>query len=132
MPGIDLTSSSAERRPPVRFEMVPPVATSRTRGTFCADAAVADSNAANSAARLLRRRMRVGMEGIQVPVEESPDAIPRVALLARVLRLPGLRVDAAVEGMAARRVVVNRRLRQRRLAREHRVHPLHILFCVHR
>src|SRR5258707_10860491 len=99
MPGIDLTSSSAESRPPVRFEMVPPVATSRTRGTFWADAAVAHSNAANTAATtsrgLFRRWRHVGMERIQVPVEEGPDAIPRVALLARILGLPRLRVDAA-------------------------------------
>src|SRR5258705_13223363 len=107
MPGIDLTSSSAERRPPVRFERVPPVATRRTRGTSCADAAVAHSKPANIAApaarRLFRRARYVGMEWIQVPVEEGPDAIPRVALLARVLGLPRLRVDAAVEGMTARR-----------------------------
>jgi len=32
MPGIDATNSSAVSRPPLRFEIVPPVATRRTRG----------------------------------------------------------------------------------------------------
>ena len=36
MPGIDLTSSSALSRPPVRLEIVPPVATRRTRDTAAA------------------------------------------------------------------------------------------------
>src|SRR5438445_13133142 len=107
MPGIDWTSSSADRRPPVRFEIVPPVATSRTRGTSCADAAVPHSSAANTAAMtrgLLRRRtcpehrqdtlfgrrVHLGMKRIQVPVEEGPDAIPGIALLARILRLQRL------------------------------------------
>src|SRR6185503_6469987 len=110
-------------------------ATRRTRGTSCADAAAADSNAANTAApetrRLFRRARYLGMEWIQVPVEEGPDAVPRVALLARVLGLPCLRVDAAVEGMAARRVVVDHRLGQRRLASAQRVHQLPVFFDVH-
>src|SRR4029077_4519543 len=103
-----LTSSSAVRRPPVRLEIVPPVATRRMRGasvaTCAAGAGWARAEVAMRSARmtrLLRRRMHVGMERIQVPVEERPHAVPGVALLACVLRLPCLRVDAAVEGVAA-------------------------------
>src|SRR5213593_3849953 len=132
---MDATSSSAERRPPVRFEMVPPVATSRTRGVSWADATVAQSNAVDSVAmarrRLLRGQMHVGMERIQMPVEERPDTIPGVTLLARVLRLPRLRIDATVERVASRGVVVHYRFGQRRLPRAQRVHQLHVFFDVH-
>src|SRR5580765_5392374 len=128
MPGIDCTSSSALRRPPVRLEIVPPVATSRTRGTSCARAAAGASKAisATPSKALFRRRMHVSMKRIQVPVEKGPDPIPGIALLARVLGLPGLRVHAAVEGVAARRVVVDHRLRQPGLAGAQRVDQLHV------
>src|SRR5258706_16246619 len=109
MPGIDCTSSSAVSRPPVRLEIVPPVATSRTRGTSCARAGGGDRSAISATPRtaLFRGRTHVGMKRIQVPIEKRPDAVPGIALLARVLRLPRLRVDAAIEGMSARRVVVD-------------------------
>src|SRR3954454_8735203 len=156
MPGIAVTSSSAVSRPPVRLEMVPPVATRRTRGasvagcgagTACAEAVRATSSAITAAARtrdcaemctrrrpagrLSGRRVRLTMERIQVPVQERPHAIPRIALLARVLRQPRLRIDAAVEGVAARRIVVDRRLGELRLARAQRVDELHVLLEVH-
>src|SRR5712691_4964746 len=72
MPGIDCTSSSAVRRPPVLFEIVPPVATRRTRGTSCADATRARSAHTATAATtmLFRRRLHVVMKWIQVQVEE--------------------------------------------------------------
>src|SRR4051812_23621461 len=138
MPGIDLISSSAVRRPPVRLEMVPPVATSRTRGTTavaavcgCGDVATAcarqsrgvrtTTESATTAAQPVRaagllpaRRAKFGMKRIQVPVEEGPHAVPGIALLARVLRLPGLRIDAAIEGVTTRRVVVNHGFGERR------------------
>src|SRR5215831_10194088 len=159
MPGIALTSSSAVNRPPVRLEIVPPVARSFTRGASTAGAAggwVAVAVCAavtaswtiarsarvastltkrlpvgSAALTLFRRLVHLGMEWIQMPVEESPHPVPRIALLARVLRLPRLRIDAAVEGVAAGRVVVDHRLGERRLARAQRVDELHVLFDVH-
>src|SRR6266498_1614761 len=110
--------------------MVPPVATSRTRGTSCAETAVAQSKtaAATTTRRrwLFRRRVHVGMERIQMPVEEGPDAIPGIALLARVLRLPRLRVHTPIERVAAGRIVVDHGFGEQRLARAQRVHQLHI------
>src|SRR6185369_13495209 len=105
-------------RPPVRLEMVPPVATSRTRGTSCACAADETRSAkrATPSAALLRRGTHVRMKRIQVPIEKRPDAVPRVALFPRILRLPGLRIHTAIEGVASRRVVVDHRFGQRRLA----------------
>src|SRR6185503_15820440 len=120
MPGIDFTSSSAVRRPPARLEIVPPVATSRTRGNAlsCAHAAGGSSRRRIRKTKtvLPRGRPQFGMERIQVPIEEGPHAVPRVALLARVLGLPRLRIDAAVERVAARRVVVDHGFGERRLA----------------
>src|SRR4051794_15732059 len=122
MPGMARTSSSALSLPPVRFEIVPPVATSRTRGASCARETAGISHARSTTARtaLFRRRVHVGMERIQIPVEKRPDAVPRVALLARVLGLPCFRVDAAIEGVAAGRAVVDHGLGQPRLARPQR------------
>src|SRR5262245_33032004 len=127
MPGIALTSSAAVRRPPVRLEIVPPVATSFTRGSGVVEAGCGAGCALALAAtamltmtrnaRLFGRRAEIGMERIQIPVKESPHPVPRVALLARVLGLPRLRIDAAVEGVTAGRVVVDHRLGQLRLAR---------------
>src|SRR5512133_1788894 len=58
--GMRLTSSSAVRRPPVLFEMVPPVATRRTRGRSGAGAwvvaAVACAKADRSASASVKRR----------------------------------------------------------------------------
>ena len=52
------------------------------------------------------------MEGIQIPVEKCPHAVPRIALLARILRLPRFRIHPPVERVAAERgipyVIVNR------------------------
>src|SRR5262245_55746435 len=157
MPGIDLTSSSAVSRPPSRLEIVPPVATRRTRGrtvAACCDADAAragcdcgqaDGEPARMASTAKIRRMSCfelsgpgsaggGRNGavkrIQIPVEERPHAIPRVTLLSRVLGLPGLRIDAPIERMPAWRVVVDHCFGELWLARAQRVDELHVFFDV--
>src|SRR5216110_781602 len=70
-----------------------------------------------SSLRRRRRRHAAVAKRIEIPVEERPHAVPRIALLPRVLRLPRPRIDEAIEGVAARRVLVHLRLRQERLAR---------------
>src|SRR5687767_3166494 len=47
-----------------------------------------------------RRRLRAVLVRSQVPVEESPDSVPRVDLLGGIVALEGARIDAAVEGVA--------------------------------
>src|SRR5262249_30145404 len=144
MPGIALTSSSAVRRPPVRLEIVPPVATSRTRGSAASCAAAAAAAPMHSPANATLRRTRhlliarlfsgaghLDAKRVEVPVEEGPHAVPRVALLAGVLRLPGRLVHAAIEGVPARRVVVHLGFGERRLARAQRVDELHVFLDVH-
>ena len=66
-----------------------------------------------------------------MPVEKRPDAVPRVALFPRVLRLPGLRIDTAIESMAPRRIVIHHRLGQPRFTRAQRIDQLHVLLDVH-
>src|SRR5260370_15665163 len=73
-----------------------------------------------SSLRLTADRRRRVVERIEVPVEKRPYAVPRVALLARVLGLPRLGIDAAIERVSARRVVVHHRLCERRFARPQR------------
>src|SRR5215471_9188779 len=53
------TSSSAVRRPPVLLEIVPPVATRRTRGRSCATADAADARQMRSTAAVRETRARM-------------------------------------------------------------------------
>src|SRR5262245_18953545 len=76
MPGIDLTSSSAVSRPPVRFEIVPPVATSRTRGKSveacaaagCGAVTVCASDRTAGTSVRTRRTMTGGMRARMAPL----------------------------------------------------------------
>src|SRR5258708_17614754 len=84
-----------------------------------------------SSLRLAADRRRRVVKRIEVPVEKRPDPVPRVALLARVLGLPCLGIDAAIERVSARRVVVHHRLGEERLPRPQGIDQLHVLFDVH-
>src|SRR5688572_14008129 len=73
--------------------------------------------------------------GTQVPLEERPGAVPRIALIRGIVALERLRVGAAVEGVTAARrarygVDVHLRLGEIRLARPQRIDNLLILDVV--
>src|SRR5262245_43689203 len=102
--------------------MVPPVASSLTRGKAASCAARTASDATATKKTTTLTRMHFGMVRIQVPVEERPHAVPGIALLARVLGLPRLRIHAPIERVASRRVVVHHGFGELRLACAQRVH----------
>src|SRR6188474_2901460 len=66
------SSSSAVRRPPVLFEIVPPVATSRTFGSACAETSRAQaSNASHAPHATIWRRTRRGLAAGICPLYAS-------------------------------------------------------------